>query len=592
MTELSTVLNLARADLESRLQKAGVNCVIVTGLRSMGRDHFAVLVAEDDIARGRVATRGIPGVSVRFFTLSGAKSGGFRLDNKKYDALTLAVFPLDISDDLLHSASQASGLDALSDFRMAAYIQAYFGGSARLIGLATTEDDATDLRALASTAGVDTSVCKNRSSLDAYLDSIGWRPPIDMLERLGLADSWIHGTLLPKLVDVSAVPSGLTVFFCRARAAEVGLLDTMRSAIEDSGFEILHSLPLEKEVATLVRRSIRGGNWGAGPWPVNGGPPIQLLFAVDVFPIKPDDSTHAQHPFLDNARILSSKIAARDAVLSGIPSGEQFNPLHSADNSAEALRFSDTILAKDAFSALKSAFLSRRADVVALTENTTPLEAANNVSLNVRVCQDGDRFVRKIYRHQFLDNLQYDVEILELLAPQWSEVPALRKRGNIHLEIEDIEANYVPLIALGSLAPISTVLRLREILHAVAASGFDPVGWDPGQGILVAPASGDLKIPGFDRLQRWPESSGLAESLCLAGSQHRRGDGYWLLWYPILGIPRAVFVSGGPMTMRLYRISIYPLRRSFECIRASVESAKTKLRLPIRSLRRMLRRAR
>ncbi|MDJ0627698.1 MAG: hypothetical protein QNJ44_05525 [Rhodobacter sp.] len=589
MNELVTDFFPAITGVEDRLRKAEVRYVVVAQRHVSGGDHVALLVADKDAARAKAAIRGTPGVSVHFFTLAGAKSGGFRLDNPKYNAITLAIFPLELADHLLESAMRAGGLDALDDFRIAAYVRAYFGGQARLFGLTAEDDEAVDLQVLAKAAGVDPFVCRNRASLDAFLAAAGWRPPIDMLERLGLADDWIRDTLLPILVDDAAVPPGLTVFFCRARTTDLARLDTMRSAIEDAGFEILLSLPLDGELATTVRRSVRGGNWGAGPWPKNGGPPVHLLFAADVFPVEPAEAIRAQHPFLDNNRILSAKIAARDAVLAGVPSGSHFNALHSADNSAETLRFAKLILAEDASAALEAEFLSRRAEVDAAIEEFNPLPGRNAVALMVRRGQGPESRMRKIFRRQYLDDMRHDAELLERLASDWPEFPSLRKRGPNYLEFDDVGADCIPLASLGTLAPIATILRLRKVLQAVAASGFDPVGWDPGHGILVSQANGVHRIPGFDRLQRRDDPVRVAEAARLTGPMHRDKGNYRVRWYPVLGIPRAVFFGGSPTVMHLYRMLVHPLHRGFGRVSAAVEAVKTYLRVPMRSIRRMAR---
>lgn len=570
------------------LRRAGIAFVFVAEARLAARTHIAVLVSEEDAARARSVTRRVAGAVVNFFTLAGAKSGGFRLDNPKYSAITLAIFPLETADFLLDHAARPEGLDPLDEFRVAAYVRSYFGSPARLLGLTAKRGDSPHLAALAKRAGLDPHICKNRETLEECLASAGWRPPIDMLERLGLADPWIRKSLMPKLLDDTVMPAGLTVFFLRALAVELGSAGAMKSAIENAGFEVLHSKTLEGEQATLVHRSVRGGNWGAGPWPVNGGSPVQLLFAVDVFPVRPSRSTRAQHPFLDNSRILRAKIAARDAALAGIPSTRQFNALHSADNSAETLRFAKTVLTDAECVRLEKEFMDRLAEIDAAVRNVVPLSESNTVANSFRTKSNRKPIVRKVYRRQYLDSLQCDAEILERLAPEWPEVPALRNRGVNFLEFDDFGDDYVPMASIGAPLPVAMVLRVRKILQKVVEAGYDPIGWDPGQGVMISLSRGEFRIPGFDRLKRRSSSLRLANSSCLSPSSETQRDMYGSRWYPVLGIPRAVFLVGGPMTMRLYRLLIHPLWRGVKRLASASELAKARLRGPVRAFTRVV----
>lgn len=578
----------ASANVQARLREAGIDSVAVARRIGPDGERLGLLVADDDISTAAAQARRVAGVSVTLFTPAGAKSGGFRLDNPAYSEITLAILPLELADELLDRAALASGLDAQYRFRLAAYVEAYFGGTSRLVGGIGEAEEGDDLPALARVVGVDPEICRDRASLDTHLAEIGWRPSIDMLERLGLADSWIRDDLLPELLGDHVAPPGLAVFFCRERAVELGHLKKIRMAIKDTGFEIVQEGPLEGDLATMVRRSVRGGNWGAGPWPVNGGPPVHLLFAIDVYPTEPDAATHARHPFLDNARVLAAKFAARDAVLAHIPSRERFNPLHSTDNSAETLRFAASVLPEDAADALDSTFASRLADVDALIGDAVPVEGNNIVALNVRVGEGKKARIRKIYRRQYVDSLCHGAELLEKLSADWPELPSLQKRGDTYLEIDYLGQDFVPIASLGGMAPISTVLRLRNILRAVLAAGYDPIGWDPGLGILVSPTTGEIRIPGFDRLHHWPEPPRMNKSICLTGPALGEPDGYRLLWYPLVGVPRSVFLRGGPVAMRLHRSLIFPIRRSAERFASGIEGVKTRLRPRIRTIRRML----
>lgn len=580
---------IVRTETENALAHAGISAVELGRVSAAGRTHVALLVDDDDADAAKAATRGLPGLVARIFTVNGRKAGAYRLADPRYRAITLAVFPFDLAEGLLSLSAQSGGLDAECRYRVAVYVATYFGSCARMLGLEAAQDEG-HLPRLAQAAGLDPAQCSDRLCVEGYLASVGWRPPGDMLERLGLTDPWLRDELLPSLLDHHEVAPGLALFFCRARAVQAGYLDTIRKAVEETGFEILHSIPLTDEATDLVRKSTRGGNWGAGPLPENGGPPVHLMFAVDVFPYKPPAAIRAVHPFLDNGRTLAAKMTARDAVWVTMPARQRFNPLHSADTSAEVLRIAELVLPADQISDLGHRFASRMDMVAAARGDGDLLDGSNPVAAHLRLGGDGGRRLRKIYRPQFASAAAAVARVQDDLAVTWPEFPFVTEQGKSHLDFAALGEGAVPLDKLAGALPLPAVLRLREMLRATAAAGVLPVGWAPGQGVFFTPSDGALYLPGFDRIRHVTAGATLEDLVPGGGADLAGSRAYRALWSPVLGLPRGLFVRGTPSMMRAYRTMVYPCRRGGQWAVRYLGRVKPGLRRGLRPLVRALRR--
>ncbi len=549
-----------RRTAERRLLDAGIPSIELWRWHDGGSDQIALLVDDEDAAAARSQARRIGGATIHCLTSSGGKGGSFRLDNPRHKAITLAIFPYDLAQDLL-VRSRNNDISALDRFRVAAYVVTYFGSFPRLVGL-SGEADNLDLRKLATEAGLDPSLCRDRAALDSYFVSIGWRPSVDKLERLGLADQWIQKSVLPNLVSHRDVDAGLSIFFCRARAVKLDYLGTMQNAIEETGFEVLRSLALDGEMADQVYASTRGGNWGAGPFPTNGGPPVHLLIAVDVFPVEPRESLLGQHPFLDNERTLAAKVAARDAVFATLSLKERFNPMHSSDNSAEALRIAASVLSAAEYEALADVFAARLSEVNAARAGAPFLDGSNPVAARVSISDRRNTWIRKIYRRQYAKNAERAVALQTALSSQWPELPSILARDDACIDLAIPDEDLAPLADLDEPVPVTAILRLRAILQAIARAGFKPVGWEPGHAVFISDRTGKLFLPGFEMLEQQDEPFALPDLVPDNSATPSGRYGYGADWYPIFGVPRGMFLNGGPTMMRVYQRLAFPCHKA------------------------------
>ncbi len=105
--------------------------------------------------------------------------------------------------------------------------------------------------------------------------------------------------------------------------------------IAEHGFQIVETIAIDGPRSETVARSLRGGNWGAGPWAKSGGEPVAAIVAFDPAPIRPSRRERKRFPWLANARLLK-KDAIRDAFNANRSASEHCNVIHSSDNGREA----------------------------------------------------------------------------------------------------------------------------------------------------------------------------------------------------------------------------------------------------------------
>jgi hypothetical protein len=196
-------------------------------------------------------------------------------------------------------------------------------------------DYALVLGRLARQLGIDVSV--TLEDLDGYLDTQGWRPPHDMLVRLARHNRWVRW-LVRRPEKASAADDRLAVFLIREEALRRGGIERAALLVESFGFTVLARHRIESRELAVVARSIRGGNWGRGPWPTSGGPPVAAIVAYDPGPIAPTRRQRRRFPFVANARLFC-KEQLRDAFNDGEPPDQHCNVVHSSDNGREAIDY-------------------------------------------------------------------------------------------------------------------------------------------------------------------------------------------------------------------------------------------------------------
>jgi hypothetical protein len=323
-------------------------------------EDIDLLVDDEGLAAVHALLDAAPGIQpIDVYSVTGLPGADFR---------AMPYFPPFLAEELLDRAvcqRQLCWVPAPREhFLSLAYHALYHKGAASGIpsragrnGQRQTDHDyAGVLARLARQLGIKISI--TLEDLDEHLDSQGWRPPHDMLVRLSRRNRWVR-SLLRRPEKGPATDDGLAVFLIRQEALRRGGVERAANLIKSYGFEILSTRMIDEDDSSLVARSIRGGNWGRGPWPASGGPPVAAIIAYDKSPTAPTRRQRRRYPFVANARLLC-KDKLRDAFNEGVSVEQHCNVVHSSDNGREAIDYLRIIMPQEIENVLNAIRLSGR----------------------------------------------------------------------------------------------------------------------------------------------------------------------------------------------------------------------------------------
>ncbi|MEX2115096.1 MAG: hypothetical protein WD845_18015, partial [Pirellulales bacterium] len=394
-----------------------------------------------------------------------------------------------------------------------------------------------ELRRMARRLSIDSPI--TLADLDGYLDRRGWRPPHDMLVRLSRRNPWIHSLLKERhQVDEDR---GLAVFVLRQKALERGGIDKARTLIERHGFGVLRADVLPSEALLPVARSIRGGNWGPGPWPNSGGPPAALVVAYDMNPQEPTRRQRKKFPFLSNARLLC-KDKIRDAFNEGLPPHEHCNAIHSSDNGREALDYLRVMLpdaVPDVRAQVERLRGSFRTDEPVLATWT---RAGRRAKIEL-VAWQGGLAVKKTFKPQQERFCQREITALRDLHPLVPQVPSLLDAGDSSLTIPYYEHVSDYRRSSGKLLPLAVAKQAIAALRNVYDAGYALIDASIDN-VLIDRREG-LKLIDFEfayRYERKPPR--FEDSYDIAGPPRdfpadvpiQGGNSYDRSWRPYIGL--------------------------------------------------------
>jgi len=236
---------------------------------------------------------------------------------------------------------------------------------------ATCRGHQRDLKQLASAANIALPEEFTQATLDAMLSEHGWRPAGDLLEKATEWAPWLRSAF-PELQYGKRVEGpGVAVFFIREHALANALKDTIIETLTDHGFNPLLILDLDEAQRALVGREFRGGNWGRGPWNVDGGRAGCIVVTLNRSPLPVPPEQRRRLRECDDWQIICAKEAARDRIIAGLASNEQYNALHATDTSDQAWRVV-RLVAPD-----QEAFLRGKIDELRRTAEGTPRAEAS-----------------------------------------------------------------------------------------------------------------------------------------------------------------------------------------------------------------------
>lgn len=394
------------------------------------------------------------------------------------------------------------------------------------------------------------------------LDARGWTPPLDTVARLGRRNPWAAARHAAAVARDEATCPGLAVFVVRETAAAD--VARVRDRLGAEGFTVLAVERLDPAARTRLTEAARGGNWGRGPYPRDGGPPAYVVVAVDVMPTPPSARTRAAWPGVDNERLLV-KEEIRASLNAGLPVAEHRNAVHSSDNAAEALSYLRLALPRMAADlvgrarALRAAFDAREESTRDLTRNGR--------RARVEVVVDGvGPMVRKTFRpgcERFLDRER--IAMTELAAASPHLLPLVAEGP------EWVATRYVEsTLRFDARHPRLLPLRVADAAIATArevhALGYALVDFTPAN--LLVDRAGATYVVDYEFLHRYPSPPPLAESYDLAGPPpgfpgdlpvNPRGLGWAAAWQPYVGVPLPAMLAPTwrrHLTRTRYRLTV------------------------------------
>ncbi len=393
------------------------------------------------------------------------------------------------------------------------------------------------IAALAKKLGVNLEV--TREGLDGFLAEHDWRPPRDMLLRLGKRNPWVKAsaTAEPERLE----DRGLAVFIVRAAAMQRGGIEFMHDLLAHHGFTILETKPLFGEDRARVAANVRGGNWGRGPWALSGGEPAAVVVAFDPNPLPLTRKQRKKFPLATNARLLS-KSSIRDAFNEGRPEAEHCNVVHSSDNGHEAWEYIALAMPERA-GAIKQQLASKGAtpasDEVVLAD-LTRFGRRTRVELLERA---GRKLVRKTFKPGCERFSAREALAMRELSPSVPEIPPLLSstERSVTYPFYDNVLGYER--SSGKLMPLEVARQAIAALERVYESGYALIDATIDN-VLIDRTEG-LKLIDFEFLHRYERRPAtFADSYDIAGvPQDFTGDvpaggakNYRRNWQPYVGL--------------------------------------------------------
>ena len=309
-------------------------------------------------------------------------------------------------------------------------------------------------------------------SLDRHLAAHGWRPPSDMLIRLARWNPWLQRTLSQRQ---SARPEyetyrGLAVFFVREKALERGGIDKAIRLIEQHGFHALRRIEFAPEQSRQVAGSVRGGNWGRGPWTTCGGLPVAAVVVFDTEPVTPTRWQKRQFPLLDNARLLC-KSHIRDRFNGGFPHADHTNVVHSSDNSAEALEYL-RLTAPEVVDEVLAEIIELRSDYSTDTRALATWTKSGRRAKIELVYNDGRLVVKKTFKPHQRRFCEREAAALSELSKTVKNVPRLLAAGSTWLVIPFYDDVLRYKRSSGKLLPLGVAKQAIAALRSVYEAGY------------------------------------------------------------------------------------------------------------------------
>jgi hypothetical protein len=515
----------------AQLNREGIRYTVMpSGGAQLKSGQVAVLVSDRDTRRVRpLITRTPLGQQLAVYSPTGLPGFSFQ-QHWRYnsDATNMAVLPAHLAEALLEGAQvDQEGCrrpkpedELLWEIYRALYLAGddYFAGefedgSATLIGPA-----AQRISDLARTTAAKISGSATLGELERYLADHGWEPPYDVLRRISSWNSWARSRVREIDAADGFEEPGMAVFFIRREVLTSGMKPDILGALEGSGFELLSTIDLTDEQVASATRGFRGGNWGPGSFKTTGGPPVELIIALDVFPYPVSKTVRQLYPHLDNGRILEAKRTCRQLIEDRLPADRRFNPLHSTDTGSEAWSVIRQF-APDLEQETRVIMEARKAAVVTEFEVVRSL-TRKGARAKIELIRYGDGLaVKKTFRHNSLRFLEREIAFMEALSPKRPEILPVIDRGPNYFISPFIEGKPLRQVIMGRGFPKLMTLRqtreLADLMRYLFSHGYDPVDLAPYN--LLVDRTGHLTAIDFEFVHQAGQPVLPEKSACLAG---------------------------------------------------------------------------
>lgn len=554
--------------LAGRLEEAGLRYAVLRWFESLPEiapgEDLDVLVADEDADALRALLESEPGVlPVDLYSASG-------LEHTDYQGA--AYYPPSLATGLIDRAVvHGSGflVPAPDDHvRSLAYHAVYHKGPSSgfpsaLLGR-TDPDPEHDYPAEVARLGAPLGVPALRTleDVDHYLATVGWRPPLDALRRLASSNPWVEtalGTVTGDRAGGVSEGSELTVFFVRERTLTTLTAADVLAELEHVGFDVVAVAELDDEARTRTAQSLRGGNWGQGPFPVSGGDPVIVIAALHHDPDPPSPELLARYPHLTNGEVVVAKQRVRRAVEVRTTADAAFNPVHSSDNEQEAWEYLEI--------AVPGQVASIRADVDERHEELrTEVPVVRTLSRGRRarvevVESPAGLVVRKTFARGFLRFMEREVGAMRELSGRVDAVPPVLDTGRNWFTCPYFEDVLEPLDTPRGprLVPLPVLREMVAVLRRLHELGYDLVDAKPQNFVLDRELG--LRVVDFEFMHRYdgdpppldrcPTFGEMSHAL---GIDLPVGDmSYETRWLPYTGMPLAVLLDGSEQEQRSHR---------------------------------------
>lgn len=547
--------------LAARLGAAGLDYAVLRWFEDLPHmdpgEDLDVLVADHDLDAFQALLREEPGtIPLDLYSVRGLPSSDYQ---------KAAYYPPTLAEEILRGAHvHTSGFRVPSPrehLLSLAYHAVYHKGpssgipSDRVSVQTDPEHDYQQILAgLASAQGV-ASVPTTLEEWDDYLASEGWRPAPDALRKLAPSNPWIVTPTVAR--HTAATDAGeLAVFLIREETLKVIPVEEVLEVLHHFGFDDLATIELSGEARRRCESDVRGGNWGRGPYPRSGGPPVILIVALHYSPPVMHEFTRARYPHLTNADVLRVKLHLRALVADRVPPDQTFNPMHSADNETEAYEYL-AAGAPDVVPELRAVIDERVSHLSIDVPVRQSLSRGRRSRVDVVDGSDGP-VVRKTYAPPFTRHLEREIAFMEEMHGVVEAVPEVLDRGPNWFTMPHF-ANTIGSLSQGRLLPLPLVHDMLGVLQALLDHGFDLVDAKPGN-FLNDPEAG-LKVVDFEFVHRYEGTPPpLEQSMAFSGAAPGfAGDvpvadlSYVRQWLPHTGVPLAVLLHGSRAEQQAHR---------------------------------------